>query len=115
MNTNELPIILATDPSINSFGYACCVLPRSGPELNIYDPELWLSGVIYPQGIDQQHKWQDVYERIAAHLRKEDHTWPTHMVVEWPMFFRSPKGCRFGTFTEQHLLSHSQRSPQFTG
>jgi Holliday junction resolvasome RuvABC endonuclease subunit len=86
---SSLPILLAVDPSVNNLGWACCNLSRASLHPDIYDIELWDSGVIHPQGIEIHHKWQDAYEQLAAKVRD---SWPTHLVVEWPMFFGSARG-----------------------
>src|SRR5262249_47222756 len=80
---------LSVDPSTRNLGWACCDLSRAGPKPDIYDVELWQSGVIHPQGLEIHHKWTDAYEQLAAKLR--DH-WPTHIVAEQPAFFGSARG-----------------------
>ena len=89
MTPREAVALLAIDPSTINLGWACCDLARADPKPDIYDVELWTSGVIHPQGLEIQHKWQDAYEQLAAKLR--DH-WPTHIVAEQPAFFGSARG-----------------------
>jgi hypothetical protein len=72
-------------------GFACCDLSRAGPKPDIYDVTLWQSGVIHPQGLELHHKWANAYEQLAAQLHAA-RTWPTHLCVEWPMFFGSARG-----------------------
>jgi hypothetical protein len=88
---SNLPIVLAIDPSTRNLGWACCDLSRAGPQPDIYDTEVWQSGVIHPQGIEIHHKWQDAYEQLAAELRASD-SCPTHLVMEWPTFFGGMRG-----------------------
>jgi hypothetical protein len=81
-------VLLAIDPSTRNLGWACCDLRKN--DADIHDAENWKSGVIHPQGLEIHHKWTDAAELLAAEFTSPN--WPTHMVVEWPMFFRSQRG-----------------------
>jgi hypothetical protein len=88
---NKLLTLLSLDPSTRNLGYACCDLSKAGRDPDIYDTDLWHSGVVHPQGLELPHKIQDAYEQLSALLRKED-LWPTNIVSEWPMFFGTARG-----------------------
>jgi hypothetical protein len=83
-----LPILLSLDPSVNNLGWAVCNLAHQ-TKPDIYDISLWKSGVIRPQGIEIQHKWEDAYRQLAAEV---ENGWPTHIVAEQPCWMPSVKG-----------------------
>jgi hypothetical protein len=84
------PILLSLDPSINNLGWAQCDLAHGASSPDIYDISRWKSGVIHPQGLEIQHKWEDAYRQLAAELGVE--SWPTHIVAEQPCWMPSAKG-----------------------
>jgi hypothetical protein len=86
----ELPVVLALDPSIKNLGWACINLNREG---EYYDLEggIWSYGLIHPKGRNNQHRWRDTYFQLK-YMLDANGNWPTHFASEWPVFFNSPKG-----------------------
>lgn len=95
----ELPILLAIDPSVRSLGWAIVNLNKA-VDLEYYDlttEGLWDYGLVQMEstrGVDPsiiKHRWKQAYYQIRANLDLEDIE-PTHFASEWPMFFNSTKG-----------------------
>jgi hypothetical protein len=80
-------VLLSFDPSTHDFGWARCKFDQRS---DIYDFELWRSGVIHPQGVDIQTKWEDAYRQLVAELGLSD--CPTDIVAEQPCWMPSAKG-----------------------
>lgn len=95
----ELPILLAIDPSVRSLGWAIVNLNKL-EDTNYYDLQvegLWSYGLVQMQstkGIDPsiiKHRWKQAFYEIKAYMDLEGIE-PTHFASEWPTFFNSTKG-----------------------
>ena len=85
-------ILLAIDPSVNNLGWACCNLERTiSGDIHDLNGKGWAYGLIHPQGLNIQQKWQDGFGQLEAEMRSIDQ-WPTHLVAEQPTFYGTTKG-----------------------
>ena len=92
----ELPILLAIDPSVRDLGWAMINLNKIGEEGygNILDYSVWSYGIIEMKSTNQvdpkivKYRWKEAYEKMVAAM-----DWrPTHFASEWPTFFDSERG-----------------------
>jgi hypothetical protein len=95
----ELPILLAIDPSVRSLGWAIVNLNKvEGTDYYDLTTEgLWDYGLVKMEstrGVDPsiiKHRWKQAFYQIKANMDLEDIE-PTHFASEWPTFFNSTKG-----------------------
>lgn len=103
---DELPILLAIDPSVRNLGWAIVNLNKmhwsavDDVSNNYYDltiEGLWSYGLVQMEstrGVDPsiiKHRWKQAFYEIKAYMDLEDIE-PTHFASEWPTFFNSTKG-----------------------
>jgi hypothetical protein len=87
--SKHFPLLLAIDPSINNLGFAIYDMGKGKDQYNL-DSGAWTYGLINPKGKYLQHRWRDAYRQLVDHWLEGRMI--THLVSEWPTFFKSEKG-----------------------
>jgi Holliday junction resolvasome RuvABC endonuclease subunit len=80
-------VVLAVDPSVLNFGWACYNSDFEGRHRIMSDA--WRFGCIHPKGADRVAKWNDTLFKLWFAIQD----WPLlHFVAEWPVYFASERG-----------------------
>lgn len=82
------PVLLAIDPSVNNVGWACYNFGGGSDQYDIIGKG-WSFGLVHPKGTNIQYKWRDCYTQLKDRLGSRK---PTHLAIEYPMYFESVKG-----------------------
>jgi len=101
MSEEELPVLLAIDPSVRDLGWCCVNVNRLDPEdlynIEAADREAWSYGICQMASTRQidpeliKYRWEEAYIELKANLDVYNNV-PTYFVSEWPTFFSSERG-----------------------
>jgi hypothetical protein len=93
----DLPVLLAIDPSVRNLGW-CCVNLNKGTDLYDIESEVWDFGLVEMRsenkGVNEtiiKFRWRKAYQVLLAALEAEGNE-PTHFAAEWPNFFNDIRG-----------------------